>query len=94
MDTQKSFKERRSYGTLLSIKICVAIMTKTVVFTLNETSLHLFVDVTFPIHKKDPGVRVRVSLPVLKSDHLESGSQGNYVLGFYPSLPQTQPGSF
>ena len=27
MDTQKSFKERRSYGTLLSIKMCVAIMT-------------------------------------------------------------------
>ena len=37
-------------------------MTKTVVFTLNETNLHLFVNVSFPFRKKDQGVRALVSL--------------------------------
>ena len=86
MDTQKSFKERRSYGTLLSIMMCVAIMTKTVVFTWNETNLHLFVNVSFPIRKKIKGsessclsLSARIRSPWV-------GQPGKLRSGFLPVL--------
>ena len=93
MDNQKSFKERRSYGRLLSIKMCryydyKLVLPGTICICCWSMILFNFL--------KDRGVKVYGEKPESLSlcynqitlSRANTGSQGNYVLGFYPSLPE------